>query len=232
MNKIILAAFLLVIIFSSCGKDDKKEDPGLKEIELMKKEEELRKKEEELVKRELKVLKKEVQLDDTTKTHINLNDTIKKKEETIETEFTDEQKIRKIESEYKQINNNLRKYTKKTRELTGFSTEGGELDVFSEGNKIRKLTAILYGETGKRLEEYYYENGKLIYIYCKLSHYDKPFGEVIKTEENKFYMSNDKMLQWIDYDNEKVNTETPEYKQTQREILNDSKAYLKLINKD
>lgn len=232
MNKIILAAFLLVIIFSSCGKDDKKEDPGLKEIELMKKEEELRKKEEELVKRELKVLKKEVQLDDTTKTHINLNDTIKKKEETIETEFTDEQKIRKIESEYKQINDNLRKYTKKTRELTGFSTEGGELDVFSEGNKIRKLTAILYGETGKRLEEYYYENGKLIYIYCKLSHYDKPFGEVIKTEENKFYMSNDKMLQWIDYDNEKVNTETPEYKQTQREILNDSKAYLKLINKD
>ena len=232
MNKIILAAFLLVIIFSSCGKDDKKEDPGLKEIELMKKEEELRKKEEELVKRELKVLKKEVQLDDTTKTHINLNDTIKKKEETIETEFTDEQKIRKIESEYKQINNNLRKYTKKTRELTGFSTEGGELDVFSEGNKIRKLTAILYGETGKRLEEYYYENGKLIYIYCKLSHYDKPFGEVIKTEENKFYMSNNKLIQWIDYDNEKVNTETPEYKQTQREILNDSKAYLKLINKD
>jgi predicted RNase H-like nuclease (RuvC/YqgF family) len=232
MNKIILAAFSLIIIFSKCSKDDKKEDPGLKEIELMKKEEELRKKEEELVKRELEVLKNEVQLDDTTKIQTNLNNTIKKKEETIETELTDEQKIRRNESEYKQINDNLRKYTKKTRELTGFSTEGGELDVFSDGNKIRKLTAILYGETGKRLEEYYYENGKLIYIYCKLSHYDKPFGEVIKAEENKFYLSNNKLLQWIDYDNEKVNPESPEYKQIQREILNDSKAFLKLIKNE
>jgi predicted RNase H-like nuclease (RuvC/YqgF family) len=230
MSKIILAAFSLIIIFSACGNDDKKEEPGLKEIELMKKEEELRKKEEELVKRELKVLKKEVQLDNTTKS--DLNDTIKKKEETIETELTDEQKIRRIESEYKQINNNLRKYNKKTRELTGFSTEGGELEVFSSGDEIKKLTAMLYGETGKRLEEYYYENGKLIYIYCKLSHYDKPFGEVIKTEENKFYMSNDKLLQWIDYNNENVNPDSPEFEQTQREILNDSKAYLKLINNE
>jgi len=67
MKKITLAALSLVIIFSSCGKDDKKDDPDLKEIELMKKEEELRKKEEGLVKRELEVLKKEVQLNDTTK---------------------------------------------------------------------------------------------------------------------------------------------------------------------
>ena len=72
MKKITLAVLLLVIIFSSCGKDDKREDPGLKEIDLMKKEEELRKKEEVLVKRELEVLKKEVQLDDTIKRQTEL----------------------------------------------------------------------------------------------------------------------------------------------------------------
>ncbi|MBL7128939.1 MAG: hypothetical protein ISS16_08135 [Ignavibacteria bacterium] len=232
MKKIILAALSLVIIFSSCGKDDKKEDPGLKEIELMKKEEELRKKEEELVKRELGVLKKEVQLDDTIKRQSELNDSVKMKDEIIETELTDEKKIKSIESEYKQINNDLGKFNKTTKELTGFSTEGGELNAFSGGNEIRKLTAILYGETGKRLEEYYYKNGKLIYAYSKLSHYDKPFGEIIKTEENKFYMSNNKLIQWIDYDNEKVNPDSPEYEQTQREILNDSKAFLKLVNRE
>ena len=232
MKKIIFAALSLVIIFSSCGKDDKKEDPGLKEIELMKKEEDLRKKEEELVKRELEVLKKEVQLGDTTKMQTELIDSIKNEDEGIETEITDEKKIRRIESEYKQVNNDLKKFNKTTKELTGFSTEGGELNAFSSENGIRKLTAILYGETGKRLEEYYYKNGKLIYVYSKLSHYDKPFGEIIKTEENKFYMSNNKLIQWIDYGNEKVNPDSPEYGQTQREILNDSKAFLKLVNKE
>jgi len=232
MKKITLAALSLVIIFSSCGKDDKKDDPGLKELELMKKEEELRKKEEVLVKRELEVLKKEVQSDDTLKRQTELNDSVKMKDEIIDTELTDEKKIKSIESEYKQVNNDLGKFTKTTKELTGFSTEGGELNAFSSGNEIRKLTAILYGETGKRLEEYYYKNGKLIYAYSKLSHYDKPFGEIIKTEENKFYVSNNKLIQWIDYDNEKVNPESPEYEQTQREILNDSKAFLKLVNRE
>lgn len=221
---------MLMFILLSCGNDDKPEDRALKEIELMKKEDELRKREEELVKRELEVLKWETQ-NDSLKTEDISKDTLNIEDDTQNIELTNEKKIELIRKEYKNINSNINNFSKKTKELTGFSTEGGELDIYTKGNDVRKLTANHYGETGKRLEEYYYKDGKPFFIYSKISHYDKPFGEIIETEENKFYLSDNKLIKWVNSNNEAVNPETAEFSKTHNEILNDSETYLKLTKK-
>ena len=232
-NKMKLKTYItimLMFIIGSCGNDDKPEDPALREIELMKKEEELRKREEELVKRELDVLKWETQndtlkIEDITKDTLNIVDDIQN------TELTHDKKIELIRKEYNNINNNIKSYSKETKELSGFSTEGGELDIFTREGDIKKLTANHYGEMGKRVEEYYYKNGKPIFIYSKLFNYDKPFGDIIETEENKFYLGDNKLIKWLDSNNETVNPETTEFSKVQKEILNDSETYLKLVKK-
>lgn len=221
---------MLMLIIGSCGNNDKPEDPALKEIELMKKEDELRKREEELVKRELEVLKWETQ-NDTLKTENILKDTLNIEDDSQNTELTNEKKIEYIRKEYNNINSNINNFSKKTKELTGFSTEGGELDIYTKGSDVRKLTANHYGEMGKRVEEYYYKDGKPFFIYSKTNHYDKPFGEIVESEENKFYLSDKKLIKWIDSNNETVNPETTEFSKTQSEILNDSDTYLKLTKK-
>ena len=221
---------MLMFVIGSCGNGDKPEDPALREIELMKKEEELRKREEELVKRELEVLKWETQ-NDTLKIEDISKDTLSVEEDSQNTELTHDKKIELIRNEYSNINNNINNFSKKTKELTGFSTEGGKLDIFTRGGDIRKLTANHYGEMGKRVEEYYYKDGKPFFIYSKTFHYDKPFGEIIETEENKFYLSDNKLIKWIDSNNETVNPETTEFSKAQNEILNDSETYLKLTKK-
>ena len=122
-NKMKLKTYItimLMFIIGSCGNDDKPEDPALREIELMKKEEELRKREEELVKRELDVLKWETQndtlkIEDITKDTLNIVDDIQN------TELTHDKKIELIRKEYNNINNNIKSYSKETKELSGFS---------------------------------------------------------------------------------------------------------------
>ena len=219
-----------MFILVGCGNDDKSEDPALKEIELMKKDDELRKREEELVKRELEVLKWETQ-NDTLKIENILKDTLNIEDDSQNIELTTEKKIELIRNEYNNINSNINNFSKKTKELTGFSTEGGELDIYTKGSNVRKLTANHYGEMGKRVEEYYYKDGKPFFIYSKTFHYDKPFGEIVESEENKFYLSDNKLIKWIDSNNETVNSETAEFSKTQNEILNDSETYLKLTKK-
>jgi len=221
---------MLVFILVSCGNDDKPEDLALKEIELMKKEDELRKREEELVKRELEILKWETR-NDSLKTEDVSKDTLNIEDDSQNIELTDEKKIELIRKEYNNINSNINNFSKKTKEITGFSTEGGELDIYTKGSDIRKLTANHFGEMGKRVEEYYYKNSKPFFIYSITYHYDKPFGEIIESEENKFYLSDNKLFKWIDSNNETVNPETAEFSKTQNEILNDSETYLKLTKK-
>ncbi len=221
---------MFLFIFGSCGNDDKSEDPTLKEIELMKKEEELRKREEELVKRELEVLKWETQNDSLNAEDV-LKDTDKVDDDSQNIELTDEKKIELIRKEYNNINNNINNFSKKTKELSGFSTEGGELDIFTSKSDVRKITANHYGEMGKRVEEYYYKDGKPFFIYSKTYHYEKPYGDIIETEENKFYLSDNKLIKWIDSNNETVNPENTEFSKAQKEILSDSETFLKIAIK-
>ena len=58
-----------------------------------------------------------------------------------------------------------------------------------------KIAATFFGETGKSTEEYYYRDGKLIFVFRKESRYHQPLsGKVINTKENRFYFSNDKLI--------------------------------------
>jgi hypothetical protein len=42
------------------------------------------------------------------------------------------------------------------KELSGFSTEGGELTAYFDGSKIVKISATYQGETGSAFEEFYF----------------------------------------------------------------------------
>jgi hypothetical protein len=132
--------------------------------------------------------------------------------------------IQTIRQHYTRINGNVRLYTKVKKDLDGFSAEGGQLVAYSHGPTIMKMVATFFGEGGRATEEYYYWDGKLIFVLRTDYRYDKPLsGKVVKTTENRFYFNDDKLIRWIDENSKQPASDTNEYQEKQNEYLKSSK---------
>lgn len=137
-----------------------------------------------------------------------------------------EDPIQSIRRHYAEINRSAAKYRKVKKELSGFSTEGGGLVAYFEGPSIMKITATFYGETGRATEDYYYQDGKLIFVLRTDYRYNKPLsGKIVRTTLNRFYFSNDRLIRWIDESGKQVASEKSEYQDKQKDYLQTSKQF-------
>lgn len=135
-----------------------------------------------------------------------------------------EEQIQSIRQHYGQINGGVPRYKRVKKNLTGFSAEGGELIAYFHGPTIMKMVATYYGETGRASEEYYYWDGKLIFVLSRDLRYSKPLsGKIVSTKEERFYFSNDKLIRWIDENSKQAAADAPEYQEKQKELLDSSK---------
>jgi hypothetical protein len=139
-----------------------------------------------------------------------------------------EESIASIRQHYAQINRSASKYKKVKKDLSGFSTEGGQMIAYFDGPNIMKIAATFYGESGKASEEYYYWDGKLIFVLRTDYRYNKPLsGKVVKTTESRFYFNDDKLIRWIDESGKQIASDTSEYAEKQKEYLENSKQFTK-----
>src|SRR2546425_12548739 len=80
--------------------------------------------------------------------------------------LADESGISEIRKEYKNIRDALPSLSKTEIELSGYSAEGGKATAYRDSRKnIRLIKVELYGESGKVFEEFYYQNGLLIFAF-------------------------------------------------------------------
>ncbi len=131
-----------------------------------------------------------------------------------------------IRRQYAIINRNQAKYQRVKKELSGFSTEGGELTAYFAGRSIMKIVATYYGESGKAREEYYYWDGQLIFVLRREFAYDKPLsGKVLRTREHRLYFNKQKLIKWISEDGKDIPPNETEYLEEQNKYLQSSAAF-------
>ncbi len=133
--------------------------------------------------------------------------------------------ISSIRELYAAINKNQAKFKAVKKELSGFSTEGGELTAYFDGPKIVKIAVTNYGETNSFFEEFYYSNEKLIFVYRKQEIYDEPMSKVVKTEEHRFYFSDGKLIRWINENGKQVGAGNSQYPERRIHYLGVSKLF-------
>ena len=132
-----------------------------------------------------------------------------------------------IRQRYAAINKNIRKYKKVRKELSGFSLEGGELSAYFNGPQIVKITAAYFGESGRAMEEYYYSNEKLIFVFRRDYTYNEPMsGKVVSTMANRFYFGNDRLISWIDEKGKTRSSAESEYQAKQKQLLETSTKFM------
>lgn len=137
-----------------------------------------------------------------------------------------EDPIAVIRARYAAINKNVAKYKKVKKELSGFSLEGGELMAYFDGPRLMKMVVNHYGEGGKALEEYYYQDDQLIFVFRKDSNYDKPgSGKVVRTMENRYYFNNGQLIRWIAEDGKQKAPGSEDYLKQEKEYLQFSKEF-------
>ena len=113
-----------------------------------------------------------------------------------------EKEILSIRSQVTTINKNLKKYTKKTKDVDDISLEGTEATYYSSGKGLMKISAKMYGETYNAAGEFYYQGEELIFAYLKFNKYDTQIGlekpvKVVKVEEKRFYFAGGDLIRLL-----------------------------------
>lgn len=133
--------------------------------------------------------------------------------------------ISSIRERYADVNKNLAKYRVVKKELAGFSTEGGELTAYFDGPQIVKIAATNNGETNSFFEEFYYSDGKLIFVYRKQEIYNEPMTKVARTKENRFYFGDGELIRWINENGKQVGAHDSQYPERRIHYLGVSKLF-------
>ncbi len=90
----------------------------------------------------------------------------------------------------------LRLNARHTIRLEGFSAEGGEARVFMEGGRVARIAVMHFGESGRTAETVYFRGGSPIFVFRRSMRYDRLFGKVQSTEEDRFYFDRGRMIRW------------------------------------
>src|SRR5947209_6748802 len=106
---------------------------------------------------------------------------------------TDTAKVNFVRAEVSRINQNLKSYKRVEKKYTIETTDGNSMLLYYEGNDIRKIAAVYYGESGKALHEFYFSGKKLIFCYLVARRYNKPYnikggGKMASTIEERVYL--------------------------------------------
>ena len=122
--------------------------------------------------------------------------------------MTEEEIVLDIRKKFGDINNNINSYKKIKKDLKGESSEGGELKGYFNNEELKKIVVSYYGEMGKLIEEYYFWNNNLFFVFTQDYLYNMPKimdgSKVEKIDENRYYFSAGKLIRWLDPNKEKA----------------------------
>jgi hypothetical protein len=106
--------------------------------------------------------------------------------------------IARIRARFAEIEREAPAYRRTTHELQGFSLEGGKLEGFYRGSELRKLAAHHFGESGEATEEYYFSDGRPVFIYVVDMSYDELLsGRVAYRTEDRYYFDGGRLIRHV-----------------------------------
>ena len=130
-----------------------------------------------------------------------------------------EKQIVNIRTEVAAINKSAARYAKTTKDIEGVSLEGTQTTFYVSGEKLKKISAKIYGETFNASAEFYYHGEELIFAFQKINRYDTQIGlekppKIARVEESRLYFSGGKMIRLL---NGKIPVKSSDIRFTEKE---------------
>ena len=154
-----------------------------------------------------------------------------------------DRRIADIRKEYQAVKSALATCKVSSVELDGYSTDGGEAKAYRDkAGNIRLIKVVLYGESGKVFEEYYYRNGTPFFVFYEHHRYNLPFNVSEETAkemgvepfdpkktritEDRYYFENGVMIKWLDEEKKDVPPQSKEFLEAAKEVTDLSNEML------
>ncbi|MFT4850799.1 MAG: hypothetical protein ACI83B_003359 [Sediminicola sp.] len=136
-----------------------------------------------------------------------------------------------------QINQRLKELKRVDEETFEFSTDGGEIIKFYDGEQLVKMSLNLNGETGLLNRNYCLKNGELVYVFDEEFRYNVPYyidsakatsmglNEWFDPEKtqlfmSQFYFQKEELVWWVK-DEKPVNKDHPDFKKKEKLFMDE-----------
>ena len=156
--------------------------------------------------------------------------------------------IKDIRTKYKEIRENLSSYTLTKIDILNESTEGGEGKACFDKNDLKLIEVVWYGETGKRIIEYYFDNDKLFFAFDQLFEYNAPMyldketaieegyddyfdPEKTTVKEDRYYFENEILIRWLDNNKNEIDLTIESNSKVGQELISHSKTMKEKLKK-
>jgi hypothetical protein len=134
--------------------------------------------------------------------------------------------VRSIRDRTREIAAKEKSFHKRVQVVEECSEEGGKLLALREGPKVRKIVFRSFGESGRAVDEYYFDDDTLYFAHRVEERYDRPLsGVVAETFEDRLYFDRGALHLWV---RGKATTPVPmsEWAEKARRVQQDASAVL------
>lgn len=157
--------------------------------------------------------------------------------------WADDAAIEKIRQSYNEIHKSLPTLKKTEFESDLQSTEGVQAFKYQDRQGQIKLIQIqAFGEMGKSIDEYYYQNQQVVFVLATTHQYNMPIyidakqakelgmegfdPKKTKVLENRYYFNQGQLIRWIDENKQAVKTSDARFKAEGKKVLAESQNLL------
>ena len=153
-----------------------------------------------------------------------------------------------IRKEYSHIREHMRSFASESVDFYDESTEGAVITGYKEKGITRLMDITWYGESGKRIREYYYKDHHIFFVFDQVEYYNQPYyidAEQLKEmgvedqepfnpekstyEENRYYFHNDELIRWIDPEKQQKDILLLEHIIEGQKLIIDAQRYYMLL---
>jgi hypothetical protein len=122
--------------------------------------------------------------------------------------FDTEEVISTIREHYGAINYNIKYYDQVSKIVSSADDHTLSLKGYYKNGELRKMTTRFESDFERLIEEYYFWDNELFFVYTQLDSYDLPTdlsnyqGDM--PGENRYYFHNNNLIRWLDPEKEEV----------------------------
>jgi len=105
-----------------------------------------------------------------------------------------------------------------------------ELKGWMDGAAVRKIAAAVPGEDGDGMEEYYLENGSLLFAWRQYHTADPDTGKAGARVEDRFYFKDGKLVKWLGADKKPVPADSQDFAAEAERLTSNCRNFLAAFN--
>ena len=132
---------------------------------------------------------------------------------------------------YDQINGKLKSLKKVNATYKEDEALEFQLEAYKDGSQIVRIDSSVPGEDGDGSEEYYLEDGKLLFAFRYYKSMSAEANAKPVTVEDRFYFKDGALFKWIGTDKKLVSKEEPEFAIESERIATNLASFLAALDK-